>query len=50
AFRNFAKLERHPCIVGIWTVLDNVVGESIAAERNARIEDNGGGRAVFQLV
>jgi len=28
----------------------SVVGESIAAERNARIQDNGGGRAVFQLV
>lgn len=75
AFRNYMKLECHPCIVGIWSVLDNterqsqrgfiklingtykggciyvaVVGENITAERNVRMEGNGGGKAVFQLV
>jgi len=74
-FRSYMKLECHPCIVGIWSVLDNtgrqsqrgfiklingaykggriyvaVVGENITAERDARTEGNGGGKAVFQLV
>lgn len=66
ACQNYVKLECHPCIVGIWSILDNtgrqshseallslltehtrvvstsVVGESIAAERDVRIEGNGG--------
>lgn len=71
----YMRFECHPCIVGIWSVLDNtgrqsqrgfiklingtykggriyvaVVGENITAERDVRMEGNGDGKAVFQLV